>query len=456
MAVTRTVVGRYEIRKEIGRGGTATVYLACQTDLRRPVALKELSAFSAAEPGFARRFVRESQLSASLSHPSLVTVHDYFEADGLPFIAMEYLPSGSLRSRVGALSLGQVAGMLESMLGGLVHAHARKIVHRDLKPENVLVTEDGSVKIADFGIAKALDSVETKVTVTGTTIGTPAYMAPEQALAGEIGAWTDLYSVGIVAFELIAGATPFGDAEPVAILLRHIKDKPPPLTRAAPGTARPVSDWVARLLEKEPEDRPGSAAEAWESLEEIVLSTLGPRWRRDARLPAAEPTRPARARTPPTQPMDTAAGAGVASAAAGEDSRLLDTVTPRFPVEPPAVPAAPRAAARARRPFWQVAVAVIVLGWAIAALLLGALSGPGGGQSPASPSAQPAATTTTPTAPAETPTTATPTETPTATPAATATPRPQHEAGAGDSQSDDPSDDAPGSEDDPEADGPDP
>ena len=117
MAVTRTVVGRYEIREEIGRGGTATVYLACQTDLRRPVALKELSAFSAADPGFARRFVRESQLSASLSHPSIVTVHDYFEADGLPFIAMEYLPNGSLRSRVGALSLAEVAGVLESMLG---------------------------------------------------------------------------------------------------------------------------------------------------------------------------------------------------------------------------------------------------------------------------------------------------------------------------------------------------
>ena len=238
MAVTRTVVGRYEVREEIGRGGTATVFLACQTDLRRLVALKELSAFSASDPGFARRFVRESQLTASLSHPSIVTVHDYFEADGAPFIAMEYLPNGSLRSRAGALSLGRIAGVLESMLGGLAHAHAREIVHRDLKPENVLVTADGGVKIADFGIAKALDSVDTRLTVTGTTIGTPTYMAPEQALAGEIGPWTDLYSVGIVAFELIAGATPFGDAEPVAILMRHVKDKPPPLTLAAAGDRR--------------------------------------------------------------------------------------------------------------------------------------------------------------------------------------------------------------------------
>src|SRR5918998_3979477 len=125
---------------------------------------------------------------------------------------MEYLPNGSLRSRVGTLSLAGVAGVLEAMLGGLAHAHAHGVVHRDLKPENVLVTADGGVKIADFGIAKALDSVETKLTVTGTTIGTPAYMAPEQARAREIGPWTDLYALGTVAFELLAGHTPFGDA----------------------------------------------------------------------------------------------------------------------------------------------------------------------------------------------------------------------------------------------------
>src|SRR5215207_5290160 len=226
--MTRTIVGRYEIREEIGRGGTATVYLAYQTDLRRRVALKELSALSAADPTFARRFVRESWVSASLSHPNLVTVHDYFEADGAPFIAMEYLPNGSLRSRVGVLSLGQVAGVLEAMLGGLAHAHARGVVHRDLKPENVLVTADGGVKIADFGIAKALDSVETALTVTGTTIGTPAYMAPEQALAGEIGSWTDLYSVGVMAFELFTGRTPFHAADtPMAMLLRHINEPMP-------------------------------------------------------------------------------------------------------------------------------------------------------------------------------------------------------------------------------------
>jgi Protein kinase domain len=425
-------VNRYELRGEIGRGGTATVHLACQTDLRRLVALKELSGFAAVDPDAARRFVRESRLSASLSHPSIVTVHDFFEADGIPFIAMEYLPNGSLRSRVRGLALERFAGVLESMLGGLAHAHAREIVHRDLKPENVLVTADGSVKIADFGIAKALDSVETRLTVTGTTIGTPAYMAPEQALAGEIGPWTDLYALGIMAFELIAGNTPFGDAEPVAILLRHVQDEPPPLTRVVPGTPALVSDWVARLLAKDPADRPASATEAWESLEEIVLAALGPRWRRGALLSAA-------ADTPATQRMVTSSRPAVT------DPQLAATVTPRAPL-PAAVPNTP---AR-KRPFWAVALTLIVAGWAVAALAMGALSGPGGdGRTPGATRAPTAPATETPGVVATEPPgaratprgTATPTPTPSPTPTSTPAPRPS--SGVGDSRSDDPSDDEP-------------
>jgi hypothetical protein len=416
MAVTRTVVDRYEVREEIGRGGSATVYLACQTDLRRLVALKELSAFSAADPTFARRFVRESQVSASLSHPGIVTVHDYFEADGAPFIAMEYVPNGSLRSRVGALSLDRIAGVLEAMLGALAHAHAHGIVHRDLKPENVLVTAEGGVKIADFGIAKALDSVDTALTVTGTTIGTPTYMAPEQATAGEVGAWTDLYAIGVIAFELIAGKPPFGDGEPVAILLRHLKDEPPPLTQVAPSTAPAVSDWVARLLEKAPEKRPRSAAEAWEEFEEIVLATLGPRWRRTAPLPAAEATapRPITGRTPTIRRLGTALA---------PDPRLAVTLPPRLPVEPPVAAAAETPPTRKRR-TWRVALVLILLGWAVAVLLMSALSGQRSTRTP-SPPAAPAAT-------------AEPLGT---NGAATVTPAPGR--GVGDSRSDDPSDDEP-------------
>src|SRR6187549_1162278 len=177
-------VGRYEILRDIGRGGMAIVYLARQTDLDRFVALKELGAFHASDPSFAQRFVRESRVAGSLSHPNIVTVHDYFEHDGTPYIAMEYVEGGSLRPWVGRMTLAQRSGVFEGILAALTVAESQGIVHRDLKPENVMVSSHGLVKIADFGIAKATTNLQTGgfQTATGVTIGTPNYMAPEQAM----------------------------------------------------------------------------------------------------------------------------------------------------------------------------------------------------------------------------------------------------------------------------------
>src|ERR671931_916124 len=152
-------VGRYEILRDIGRGGMAIVYLARQTDLDRFVALKELAAFHASDPSFAQRFIRESRVAGSLAHPNIVTVHDYFERDGTPYIAMEYVERGSLRPYIGRLSPAQIGGVLAGVLAGLAHAERRGVVHRDLKPENLMVTDEGQVKITDFGIAKATRSV---------------------------------------------------------------------------------------------------------------------------------------------------------------------------------------------------------------------------------------------------------------------------------------------------------
>src|SRR5918911_4615496 len=136
-------VGRYEILREVGRGGMAVVYLARQTDLDRNVALKELGAFHAMDPAFAERFLRESRVAGSLSHPNIVTVHDYFEHEGTPYIAMEYIERGSLRPYVGRMKFTQITGVLEGLLAGLTHAESHGIVHRDLKPENLMVTADG-------------------------------------------------------------------------------------------------------------------------------------------------------------------------------------------------------------------------------------------------------------------------------------------------------------------------
>jgi serine/threonine protein kinase len=280
-------VGRYEILGEVGRGGMATVYIARQVGLGRNVALKELSAFHAADPMAAERFVRESQVAASLAHPNIVTVHDFFQEQGTPYIAMEYLDRGSLRPYMKRLSVAQVAGVLEGVLAGLTHAEAAGVVHRDLKPENLLVASDGGVKIADFGIAKAQRAIGSgrALTATGSTVGTPSYMAPEQAMARDIGPWTDLYSVGILAYEALSGQTPFPDEEtPMAVLLHHINDPVPPLRSIDPRIDPALAEWVESLLVKDPAKRTRNAYAAWDVLEGIVIDVVGARWRRNARL----------------------------------------------------------------------------------------------------------------------------------------------------------------------------
>ncbi|MEO8690704.1 MAG: serine/threonine-protein kinase, partial [Solirubrobacteraceae bacterium] len=280
-------VGRYEILREVGRGGMAMVYLARQTDLDRFVALKELGAFHASDPSFAQRFLRESRVAGSLSHPNICTVHDYFEHDGTPYIAMEYIERGSMRPYVGTMNLAQIGGVLEGLLAGLAHGEQHGIVHRDLKPENLMVTSDGRVKIADFGIAKATNQMQTGafLTATGTTVGTPTYMAPEQAMAQEIGPPTDLYSVGCMAFEMFTGRVPFHDTEaPMAILLRHVNEQIPSVKSVDPKIDQDISDWIERMLVKDPTKRTQNANDAWDEFEEIIIGLLGPRWRREARL----------------------------------------------------------------------------------------------------------------------------------------------------------------------------
>jgi serine/threonine protein kinase len=298
-------VGRYEILEELGSGGMATVYLARQLDLDRLVALKELSALRQSDRGFTERFLRESRLAGSLSHPNIVTVHDYFEDGGIPYIAMEYVPGGSLRPHIGHMALTQAAGVLDGILSALDHAEHHHVVHRDLKPENVMVTAQGSVKITDFGIAKATGKTITGsfVTAAGTTIGTPNYMAPEQAMGQAVGPWTDLYSLGVIAFELFVGHVPFYDTdEPMAVLMKQVNDPIPPAIEVNPEIDPGISDWIERLLIKDPKKRTGVAAEASEELEEIVIGLAGPRWRRAAPLVGdadRDPETPAGPLTPP-------------------------------------------------------------------------------------------------------------------------------------------------------------
>lgn len=300
-----TTVGKYDVLEEIGRGGMGIVYLARQRGLERLVALKAVQAATSLEGGPGRALVEESRLASSLNHPNVVTVYEYLEEEGVPYVAMEYVPRGSLRPWIGCMSLAQLAGVLEDLLGGLAAVAPSGIVHRDLKPENLMVTADGRVKIADFGIAKATQRLGVNsiaATPTGITVGTPAYMAPEQALCDPVGPWTDLYSVGIITYEHLVGHVPFRDAgTPMAIMLRHINEAVPAPAEIDPRIDRQLSGWVARLLEKDPTHRTRSAATAWDELEEIVIGQLGPMWRRDARLIERARTRIAPRRLDPEQ-----------------------------------------------------------------------------------------------------------------------------------------------------------
>jgi hypothetical protein len=279
----------------------ASVYLARQADLDRLVALKELSVLGQADAAFVQRFLRESRLAGSLSHPNIVTVHEYFESGGTPYIAMEYVEGGSLRPYVGRLELAQVCGVLQGVLAALAHAETHGIVHRDLKPENVMVTSDGRVKLTDFGMAKATGAAyaSSLLTAAGSTVGTPNYMAPEQAMGREVGPWTDLYSVGVMAWELLVGSVPFGETEqPMAIMMRQVNDTVPSARTRRPDLPPGISDWIDRLLVKAPEQRTQTASAAWEALEEVVLDVIGPRWARSSLLPSTPPPppRPATAR----------------------------------------------------------------------------------------------------------------------------------------------------------------
>ncbi len=280
----KELVGSYEVVRVLARGGMAVVYLAVQPTLDRQVALKRLQ-LETTDPTLAQRFVREAKLAAGLDHPNVVTLFDFFEHGGVPYIAMEYVSGGSLRRLVGHLSLPQVFGVLEGVLAGLSHAETRGIAHRDLKPENVLLTRAGGVKIADFGIARAYNALTPSLTQTDSAIGTPSYMAPEQVTGEPLGPYTDLYALGVIAYELLSGHPPFNTGTPpVAVLYRHVHTPPPPLAELAPDTPKPVCEWAEWLLEKAPEERPASAAAASQALEEIAVEALGPYWRRSAAI----------------------------------------------------------------------------------------------------------------------------------------------------------------------------
>ena len=258
MSVETIAGGRYRVERVLGVGAMAKVLLAHDEELGREVAVKLLDEGLAADPSFRARFAREARVAAGLSHPNIVTVFDVGEADGRPFIVMELVPGRTLEERLrreGALSAHDVLGIARQVCAGLEHAHANGLVHRDLKPGNLIERDDGTVKIADFGIARAVEGTE--LTEAGTVVGTAAYLAPEQAEAGTVTPATDLFALGAVLYELLTGRQPW-KVDSLAELADRRNALPPELPADTPAGLRTA---IERSLRPDPEDRPASAAE---------------------------------------------------------------------------------------------------------------------------------------------------------------------------------------------------
>lgn len=246
--------GKYQTTELLGRGGFATVYKAENTILGNVVALKVLDAALATDETFVRRFLQEAQQTVRLDHPNIMRVLDLDKVDGKLFIVMEYVPGKNLRDSLTqqAVSLDQAAKIVRQIGSALDYAHSHQIVHRDVKPSNIMIRDDGQVKLADFGIAKAVEGA--RLTLTGTTIGTPIYMSPEQSQGATVDGRSDIYSLGVIAFELITGQVPF-QGDTAAVIYKQIHEQPPLPSSLAERAKGPMEPVLLKALAKEPINR---------------------------------------------------------------------------------------------------------------------------------------------------------------------------------------------------------
>ena len=259
------VIPGYDIEGEIGEGAMASVYLATQRSLERKVALKVMAAALAADPSFCERFLREGKTLARLSHPHTVTIHDIGNVGELYYMAMEYLPNGTLKERIAAgLTPEQGLAYVRQIASALGYAHAQGLVHRDVKPANILFRADGTAVLSDFGIAKSLDD-RTQFTQAGFAVGTPSYMSPEQARGQEIDGRADLYALGVVLYEILVGKLPYNGTDALSTALAHLTEPLPEL----PVHHGRYQDVLRKLLAKDPAERFPDAAALLRALDQL-------------------------------------------------------------------------------------------------------------------------------------------------------------------------------------------
>ncbi|WP_296535876.1 Stk1 family PASTA domain-containing Ser/Thr kinase [uncultured Actinomyces sp.] len=269
--IGRLVDSRYEIVDRLARGGMATVYRAHDRRLDRTVALKLMHAHLADSPDFVSRFRREARAAARLSNPGVVAVYDQGSLDGVAYLVMEYVEGPTLRDLItaGPLSVKEALGLVAQLLRPLGAAHRAGLVHRDIKPENVLLPSDGSVaKVADFGLARAV--TEVTQTTTGNVLGTVAYLAPELITSGDSTSRADVFSAGVVLYELLTGEQPFTADSPIQIAFRNVHEDVPLPSALVPDMPADVDELVATMTRREPQERPADADEALALLRNVV------------------------------------------------------------------------------------------------------------------------------------------------------------------------------------------
>ena len=301
MVVGETIAERYELEEVVGQGGMSTVYKAHDSLLERYVALKVLHQQYNEDEDFVERFKREARSVAQLQHPNIVTVIDRGEEDGRQYIVFEFIDGENLKElvvRKGRLEVRDALEIADEVAQGLAFAHENGLVHRDVKPQNVLLNGDGRAKVTDFGIARSLD-VEHGVTQTGTILGTSNYIAPEQATGQPVDAHTDVYSLGIVLYEMITGELPFPGESFVAIAMKHIQQPSPNVLDIRGDVPLRVASMIDRALEKDPEQRfPTMGAFAAEIEASLAELDRGEDGEVTMVVPAAQRLRPQKQRKP--------------------------------------------------------------------------------------------------------------------------------------------------------------
>ncbi len=346
--------GRYLAEERLAGGGMGVVYRALDQRLDRPVALKVMHPGLAADPGFVARFSREAKAAARLSHPNVVAVYDQGGDGQQVFLVMEYVAGRTLRDLLndrGALTLGEALEVFEPVLLALGAAHRAGLVHRDVKPENVLLSDDGRVKVADFGLARAVSTATSATATQGVLLGTVAYLAPEQVEHGVADARSDVYAAGLVLFELLTGTKAYDGDNALSVAFRHVHEDVPAPSRRVPGLPAAVDALVARATHRDPDHRP---ADADRFLTELLSM------RRD--LPAESLTR---------RPRAPASGAAAPRPARREHTAVLPPGSAAAPTITPTSPTAAVAAPRPRR-RWRG-------GLLLATLLVLAVAAAGGG-----------------------------------------------------------------------------